>query len=142
MRRQATPPRPPTMTSPSKRLPLRLRSTRGRLCCLIALPGRDWAAAGFVRELALVASPTAPYLRRLGRHRRSGAPGVTPPSDPRQISFLPPDAAALLHLVRENLRLLADLATRYEVARLQSPAAGRTIRNPADAAAYLGAELA
>ena len=67
---------------------------------------------------------------------------MKPPSDPRQLSFLPPDAAALLHLVRENLRLLAELATRYEVGRLEAPADERTIRSPADVAAYLGAELA
>ena len=66
---------------------------------------------------------------------------MKPLGDPRQLSFLPPDAAALLHLVRENLRLLAELATRYEVARLPAPAPEHTIRTPADAAAYLGAEL-
>ena len=41
---------------------------------------------------------------------------------PQQITLLPPDAAALLHLVRENLRLLAELATHYEVP--QTTAAG------------------
>ena len=69
------------MTSPSRRSPLRLRSTRGRLCCLIALPTRDRAAGGFVRELALVASPTAPYLRRWIVYRR-GADPPTPPDEP------------------------------------------------------------
>ena len=63
-------------------------------------------------------------------------------TDTRQISLLPPDAATLLHLVRENLRLLADLAGRYEVTGLAASLDGLTVRNPVDVAAYLGAELA
>src|SRR5574341_839707 len=38
-----------------------------------------------------------------------------------QVSLLPPDAAAIIHLVRENLRLLRDLVTRYEVGWLDVP---------------------
>ncbi len=64
------------------------------------------------------------------------------PADERQISLLPPDAAAILHLVRENLRLLAELVSRYEVGRLEASANGHTIRQPADLAQYLGAEMA
>ncbi len=64
------------------------------------------------------------------------------PADERQISLLPPDAAAILHLVRENLRLLAEMVSRYEVGRLESSANGRAIRKPADLAEYLGAEMA
>ncbi|MFN8472145.1 MAG: JAB domain-containing protein [Anaerolineae bacterium] len=59
-----------------------------------------------------------------------------------QISLLPPDAAALLHLVRENLRLLAELAVRYEVAHVTPSPEALTIRKPADVAAYLGPEMA
>ena len=59
-----------------------------------------------------------------------------------QISLLPPDAATLLHLVRENLRLLAELAVRYEVARVTGTPDALTIRKPADVAAYLGPEMA
>jgi len=66
---------------------------------------------------------------------------VTAPSDTRQLTLLPPDAAALLHLVRENLRLLAQLVTRYEVGRVEAPTDERIVRCPADVAAYLGAEL-
>lgn len=66
---------------------------------------------------------------------------MTRPADARQLSLIPPDAAALLHLVRENLRLLAELVTRYEVGRLEAPAEDRSVRCPADVAAYLGAEL-
>jgi DNA repair protein RadC len=62
--------------------------------------------------------------------------------DARQVSLLPPDAAALLHLVRENLRLLGELARRYEVGLLADAADGRVVRSPADLAAYLGPELA
>ncbi len=64
------------------------------------------------------------------------------PTDERQISLLPPDAAAILHLVRENLRLLAEMVSRYEVGRLEASANGHTIRKPADLAEYLGAEMA
>src|SRR5579884_573668 len=62
--------------------------------------------------------------------------------DTRQISLLPPDAAALLHLVRENLRLLEELATRYEVPRLDARPEGQQVRSPADLASYLAPELA
>jgi DNA repair protein RadC len=66
---------------------------------------------------------------------------VKPTSDPRQIKLLPPDAAAIVHLVRENLRILTDLATRYEIG-LPSPAAkGVPVHNPADIASYFGPEL-
>ncbi len=64
------------------------------------------------------------------------------PVDERQISLLPPDAAAILHLVRENLRLLAEMVSRYEVGRLEGPADRATIRKPSDLAEYLGAEMA
>lgn len=66
---------------------------------------------------------------------------MTVAPDPHQISLLPPDAASLLHLVRENLRLLAKLAGRYEVGRLNATVDGLTVRKPADVAEYLSAEL-
>ena len=66
---------------------------------------------------------------------------MTPPVDARQISLLPPEAATLLHLVRENLRLVAELVNRYELGQLEAPADQRAMRCPADVAAYLGAEL-
>jgi DNA repair protein RadC len=78
----------------------------------------------------------------LGHGPDEQAPGsVKPSSDANQISLLPPDAGAILHLVRENLRLLAELVTRYEVGHVDLSADERTIRGPADLAAYLGAEL-
>jgi len=67
---------------------------------------------------------------------------VTHHDDVRQISLLPPDAAALLHLVRENLRLLAELVARYEIGSVGTCAQEHIIRSPADVAAYLGSELA
>ena len=63
-------------------------------------------------------------------------------STSQQISLLPPDAATLLHLVRENLRLLAELSQRYEVA-YASPTSEtpRTVRRPTDVADLLGPEM-
>lgn len=58
-----------------------------------------------------------------------------------QISLLPPDAATLLHLVRENLRLLAELAVRYEVPHVAPMPDPRIIRKPTDVAEYLGPEM-
>ncbi len=55
----------------------RLRSVRHRLLCLIRLPWRD-VSGTHTRELALVASPTAPYLRRLTIYRRREAPPSCP----------------------------------------------------------------
>ena len=66
---------------------------------------------------------------------------MKPSSDANQINLLPPEAGAILHLVRENLRLLAELVIRYEVGHVDLSADERTIRGPADLAAYLGAEL-
>ena len=52
-----------------ERLPaLRLLAGPRRLLCLVQLPGAD----GVARELALVASPAAPYLRRLTVYGPSG----------------------------------------------------------------------
>ena len=52
------------------------------------------------------------------------------------------EAAALLHALRENGRLLSELGTAYGVARLDGPADARTVRCPADVLAYLGPEMA
>lgn len=53
-----------------------------------------------------------------------------------------PEAAELLHLARQNLRLLTDLAAHYEVARLGPPVDDRTISRPQDVVAYLAPEMA
>ena len=55
----------------------RLRPVHNRLLCLIRLPWRD-VSATHIREFALVASPTAPYLRRLTIYRRREAPPSHP----------------------------------------------------------------
>jgi DNA repair protein RadC len=44
--------------------------------------------------------------------------------------------------VRENLRLLTELASRYEIDLQGRPAESAIVRGPADVAAYLGPELA
>ena len=64
------------------------------------------------------------------------------PGDARQISLLPPDAAAVLHLVRENLSLLLELAQRYEIGRGDASAELRSVGGPEDVNAYLGPEMA
>ena len=64
------------------------------------------------------------------------------PGDDRQISLLPPDGATILHLIRENLRLLGDLTSHYEVPGLGVAPEGPDLRGPADVVAYLGPELA
>ena len=70
------------MTSPSSWLPwLRLRSGRGRLICLVALPARTGTTGRVAAELALIASPTAPRLRRLTVLHRLDA--VDPEGAPR-----------------------------------------------------------
>lgn len=48
----------------------------------------------------------------------------------------------MLHLVRQNLRLLTDLAAHYEVARLGPPVNSRAITKALDVAEYLAPELA
>lgn len=63
-------------------------------------------------------------------------------SDARQISLLPPEAATLLHLVRENLRLLGELTSRYEIGHQAERGERRLVRSPADLAGYFAAELA
>lgn len=67
---------------------------------------------------------------------------MTTSTDARQINLLPPDAAALIHLVRENLRLLKDLVARYEIEGIVAAGDGLTVHSPADVASYLGPELA
>jgi DNA repair protein RadC len=89
-------------------------------------------------------------MSRPAGRRRSG----TTPADDRpagaagaasQISLLPPEGAAMLHLIRENLRLLRELATRYEIGWLPPElltSNAPVVRSPRDVAEYLRAELA
>lgn len=62
-------------------LSVRLRTVRRRLLCLIGFPEQGIDGA-FTRQLVLVASPTAPHLRRLTVLRRLGAPSVLPDDAP------------------------------------------------------------
>jgi DNA repair protein RadC len=54
----------------------------------------------------------------------------------------PAEAAVILHLLRENLRLIAALAGSLEVGTLEVAPDGRVIHCPADVADYLGPEMA
>jgi DNA repair protein RadC len=53
----------------------------------------------------------------------------------------PREAAALLHALRENGRLLAELAERSGAPGTAPPAEERTVRGPGDVAAYLAPEM-
>lgn len=64
-----------------------------------------------------------------------------PGRGPRQAVLFPPEPAQVLHLLRENLALLAELAVHYEVARLGEPQSVRTVTCPDDVARYLAPEL-
>jgi DNA repair protein RadC len=57
-----------------------------------------------------------------------------------QLSFLTPEDAAVLHLVQENLRLLAELRSRYRLAARGGPV-GREVRSPKDIADLLSPEM-
>jgi len=52
------------------------------------------------------------------------------------------EIGTMIDLVRENLRLLAELVQRYEVGKRGTLTEGRIVRKPGDAADYLGAEMA
>ncbi|CCF85442.1 JAB domain-containing protein [Nitrolancea hollandica] len=52
------------------------------------------------------------------------------------------EAATLIQLARENLRLLAELVSRYEVGQATSPVDDRIVRSPSDVVDFLGPELA
>src|SRR4030042_240219 len=58
----------------------------------------------------------------------------------RQMGFLAPEDAAVLDLVRENLRLLADLRSRYRSATRGGPN-GRQVRCPQDITDLLAPEM-
>ncbi len=57
-----------------------------------------------------------------------------------QLTFLPPEDAAVLELVRENLRLLSDLRSSYRSAGRGGPN-GRQVRCPQDVADLLSPEM-
>jgi DNA repair protein RadC len=64
------------------------------------------------------------------QHDADGQPRVPD----RQVSFLPPDHAAVLHLVRENLRLLSELRPSYRATSANTDAShyARSARDVAD----------
>jgi len=61
-------------------------------------------------------------------------------SDERQLTVLAPEDAALLQLVRENLRLLAELRATYRSASRSGPN-GHQVRSPQDVADLLAPEM-
>ncbi|MDP2949776.1 MAG: JAB domain-containing protein [Chloroflexota bacterium] len=61
-------------------------------------------------------------------------------NDERQLTFLAPDDAALLQLVRENLRLLAELRVGYRPVAHGEPNAYQ-VRSPQDVADLLAPEM-
>lgn len=70
--------------------------------------------------------------RHPGRRRRVDRGG--------QLSFLSPEDAALFYLVRENLRLLAELRSRRRSAPQGGPV-GRRVQSPRDVADLLAPEM-
>ena len=70
---------------------------------------------------------TPPFQRALNRRE-----GFLKPRPPREI----------VHLVRENLRLLAELSTRYEVGDVAVTRREKTLDSPDSVAAYLKVEMA
>ncbi len=56
-----------------------------------------------------------------------------------QLTFLAPSEAALLELVRRNLRLIAELRSTYQAAGGETT--GRAVRSPDDVAALLAPEM-
>ncbi|HZR98291.1 MAG TPA: hypothetical protein VFE37_06275 [Chloroflexota bacterium] len=65
------------MTSPFSRL--LARRLRGRLICRLVLRPSEGGGSGPARELVVVLSPSAPYLRRLTVYRRLAAGPTRPP---------------------------------------------------------------
>ncbi len=59
--------------------------------------------------------------------------------DREQLTFLAPSEAALVELVRQNLRLLSELRSTYQTASAEAD--GRTVRSPDDVAALLSPEM-
>jgi DNA repair protein RadC len=71
--------------------------------------------------------------------RRMSPMTVARPSPNEQLTFLAPSEAALVELVRQNLRLLAELRSTYQTAGGQTD--GRIVRSAEDVAALLAPEM-
>ncbi len=70
---------------------------------------------------------------------RRTSPTTVSRRDREQLTFLAPSEAALVELVRQNLRLLSELRSTYQTAG--GEADGRTVRSPDDVAALLAPEM-
>ncbi len=78
------------------------------------------------------------------RRAKISSVGSPPPAPTRQVGFLTPDDALMLHLVRANMELLREIASRYEVSwlsRSTSSGDARFVHSPTDVASYLRAEM-
>ena len=82
-------------------------------------------------------SATATTTRSAGSQHRPGTSRDGALPSPR-----PLEAAEIIALVRENVRLLAAFARRFEVAGLDADPDERVVRRPADVADYLRPEMA
>lgn len=71
--------------------------------------------------------------------RRTSPTAVSRRNGREQITFLAPSEAALVELVRQNLRLLSELRSTYQTA--SGEADGGTVRSPDDVAALLSPEM-
>ncbi len=67
---------------------------------------------------------------------------MTDVDEARPIKVPETDEAALIHLLRENTRLLRALVGRHEVGRIAPVADAPAVRSPDDLAVYLGPEMA
>ena len=67
---------------------------------------------------------------------------MTKRADMAQATDVGVEIDTVIELVRQNLRLLAELVQRHEVGGRAIPVEGKTVRTPADVAGYLGPELA
>lgn len=67
---------------------------------------------------------------------------MTPQRTSRRQTAATDQLEAVIDLVRQNLRLLAELVQRYEVDRTEIIADRRIVRTPADVVGYLGPEMA
>ena len=66
---------------------------------------------------------------------------MNPAPHAKRPSLPPAEAAALIQLARENLRLLSELVSRYEVGTVVAPVDDQIVRSPSDVVDYLCAEL-
>jgi hypothetical protein len=91
-------------------------------------------------KVALILREPLAEMEPLFRHHRSKAlPQLTLVSDILLLTFIAPSDAALVELVRRNLRLLAELRSTYLPARDETTRPG--VRAPEDVVTMLAPEM-